>query len=172
MNYPDDYIIDGYTLKNGRSGDLSVSYLLEKGESQTDIIEAADAQEAREAPIRARNKIRQSIFTKVVDRDSMLGTVADASQMLVLNSVAELVALDSADTFEAYKAARIAQIAALSGGDASGMIAAAKDLLEKVQSGEVVMPYLTKPEQATGVFNDVAERATGVAQVLQAAATE
>ena len=59
-------------------------------------------------------------------------------------------------------------LAALSGGaeGAANMVQMAGKLLTDVQSGAVIMPFLVKPEKATGVFADVAARGTGVAQVL------
>ena len=114
-------------------------------------------------------KIRSDIYSSVADSDSMLGTVADASQMLVLYSLSDLAALDSASTFDEYKQAKLGLLAGMSGGDPSNLIASAKDFLAKVESGEIMMPFLAKEGQATGVFEDVAVRATGVANVLIAA---
>lgn len=131
--------------------------------------EAIEEAAAKEASTQTRDAVRRSIYSEVADSDSMFGTVADASQMLVLASLADLVALESASTFEEYRQARLGLLAGMSGGDASSLIASAKDFLAKVETGEIKMPFLAKDGQATGVFEDVAVRATGVANVLIAA---
>ena len=99
---------------------------------------------------------------------SLVGVAADAAQMLVLFASADAVALAGADDFASYKAARMSALAGLSGGEegAARMVAQAAKLLTDVASGEVTMPFMVKPEQATGVFRDVAEKATLVAGVL------
>lgn len=113
--------------------------------------------------------VRSLIYNKVADPESILGTVADASQMLVLGQLVDLIALDSASSFEDYKTIKMQQLAGLSGGDASNLVASAKDFLNKIETGDIKMPFLAKEGQATGVFADVAVRATGVADILIAA---
>jgi hypothetical protein len=99
---------------------------------------------------------------------SLVGVTADAAQMLVLFASADAVALAGADDFAAYKTARMIALAGLSGGEdgAAKMVAQAAKLLTDVASGAVIMPFMAKPEQATGVFLDVAEKATLVAGIL------
>lgn len=150
---------------NGNTMIGSEESLLLKGVDQAIIEEAV----AVEQSAQSRNAVRKSIYKNVADSDSMLGTVADAAQMQTLGMLAELVSLDSASSFEEYKAARISALAGMSGGDASNLIASAKDFLAKVETGEILIPFLAKEGQASGVFEDVAVRATGVANVLIAA---
>lgn len=111
--------------------------------------------------------IRQQIYA---DKDihSLLGTTADAAQVLVLFACADAVALASAATFAAYKQARLDALTQLSGSPegAGKLVQKAADLLADVQSGTVVMPFLVKPGNAAGVFDDVATRATAAAKVL------
>ncbi|RVU83836.1 hypothetical protein EOL70_13490 [Leucothrix sargassi] len=131
--------------------------------------ETIDLAVSKQSSIDSVNKIRSAIYTDVADSDSMLGTVADASQMLVLGELVDLISLDEATSFEEYKQIKMNLLAGMSGGDASDLIASAKSFLAKVETGEIKMPFLAKEGQATGVFEDVAVRATGVANVLIAA---
>ena len=116
----------------------------------------------------AKQITRSSIYRDVADAESLLGVTADAAHVLVLFACADAVALAQAKDFAAYKKLRMESLAALSGGEegAASMAAQAGKLLEDVQSGVVVMPFLAKPGKASGVFADVARCATGVAQVL------
>lgn len=115
-----------------------------------------------------KQRLRGRIEDEAGDTLSQLGTTADAAQVLVLFACADAVALAAAADFAAYKKARLDSLAALSGGadGAAHMVEMAGKLLADVQSGAVVMPFLVKPDKATGVFADVAQRATRVAQVL------
>lgn len=99
---------------------------------------------------------------------SLVGVATDAAQMLVLFASADAVALAGAADFAEYKSARMNALASLSGGEegAAKMVAQAAKLLADVASGTTVMPFMIKPEQATGVFRDVAENATLIAGVL------
>lgn len=112
--------------------------------------------------------IRSYIYKNVSDLDSLVGTVSDAAQVLVLLSCADAVALAGAADFGAYKQSRMDALTALSGSEdaAADIVQQAGKLLADVQSGAVLMPFLFKPDRVTGVFRDVAERATGVAQAL------
>lgn len=116
----------------------------------------------------AKQVLRTEIQQQAGDTLSLLGTTSDAAQVLVLFACADAVALAQAKDFAGYQKARMDSLAALSGGaeGAANMVQMAGKLLTDVQSGAVIMPFLVKPEKATGVFADVAARGTGVAQVL------
>lgn len=119
-------------------------------------------------PLTQKQNLRNHIYTQAGDQHSLLGTTADAAQVLVLFACADAVALANAPTFAAYKQARMDALVQLSGNpeDAGKLVKKAADLLSDVQSGTVVMPFLVKPGKAAGVFDDVATRATAVAKVL------
>lgn len=136
--------------------------LLAAGVSESAITAALETQKS----IGIRNKIRNAIYTDVADSDSILGTVADASQMLTLAELIDLIALDQASSFAEYKQIRMAMIADISGGDSEALITDVKQFMADVQSGEIIMPFLAKEGKATAVFKDIGERATGVAHVL------
>lgn len=159
------YSISWQQNDNKKYNEGTIEELQDAGVPQEVIDEAV----AVEKTTQSRNAVRNSIYKNVADSDSMLGTVADASQMLVLGTLSDIVALDQASNFDEYKQIRMNLLAGMSGGDASSLIASAKDFLAKVETGEIKMPFLAKEGQATGVFEDVAVRATGVANVLIAA---
>ena len=126
--------------------------------------------EARQQKLNAVLPPRTAIY-EVADLDSLFGTTADATQMLVLIASADAVALAQAADFASYKKTRLDALATLSGGEegAAAMVQQAGKLLADVQAGTVVMPFLVKPDKASGVFADVAKRATGVALAISAA---
>ena len=119
---------------------------------------------------RAEQKLllRSEIYTNVADLGSLVGTAADAAQVLVLFACADAVALAQAKDFASYKKSRMDALAALSGGEAgdANLAEQAGKLLADVASGAVIMPFQVKPDGASGVFADVAKRATGVAKVM------
>lgn len=113
-------------------------------------------------------KIREVIAENVGDTASLLGTVADASGVLVAVALSDIVALSTATDFAKYKKARLDALKALSG-DAD-ILAIAGEALDKIKSGDVLLTASLKGLEAT--IAETLERSTGVAQTLIAATKE
>lgn len=135
--------------------------------------EEMESQDELTHRITGRDKTRHNIFDSVdpksglpIDSDSLLGTVSDAAQMLVLNSCVETVTLAGATTFKEYKTAKTALLAKLAGGDAEGLVASAQEFIDKVKAKEIIFPYTMKEGSATGVFEDVGIRANLVSSAI------
>lgn len=103
----------------------------------------------------ARQKVRAAIASKAGDQASLLGTTADGAQLAIYGLAALVAKLSTANSLvEVREAAE--PFAQLSAG-----------FLAKVESGEVVLPFMLK-----GLNNTVAEietRATAVSGALQSA---
>lgn len=104
-----------------------------------------------------RDASRKVIHQKVGDQLSLLGTATDGATK-VLHDFSRLVtALAEADTLKDVRDA------------AAPFVETAQGFLDKVDSGEVVLPYQLKGEPA--VMAEIETRATGVATVLKESAT-
>jgi hypothetical protein len=99
-----------------------------------------------------RSKTRQMIAQKAGDQASILGTTADATQLL-LYAVASLVVRIATATNIAEMRAAAAPFAPLS-----------TAFLAKVDAGSVKLPFMTKGLDA--VVSDIEGRATAVADAL------
>lgn len=107
-------------------------------------------------------KIREVIAENVGDTESLLGTVADASGVLVAVALSDIVALSTATDFAKYKKARLDALKELSG-DAD-IVAIAGEALGKIKSGEVILTASLKGLEET--IAETLERSTGVVQVM------
>lgn len=118
--------------------------------------------------LEGRRKIRSNIASNVGDVESILGTVADASGVLIALSLARISALASAKSAD-LSAAEKAELAAIKGlaGDAD-LAALSASALGKLQSGEAVLTATLKG--LDGVIQETLARSTGVATILQSAA--
>ena len=96
--------------------------------------------------------LRKSIVAKAGDTDSLLGTTNDGVQLL-LHSFAQLtVGLNQANTLAQVREA------------AEPFNEMAAQLLAKVESGEVRLPYIDKGRDS--VMAEIQQRATKVANIL------
>ena len=97
--------------------------------------------------------IRSQISSAVGDTESLLGTTADATQLLLYGFTTLSAKLHTAKSRAAVREAA-APFAELSAG-----------FLAKVESGEVKLPFMAKGLES--VVIDIEQRATAVAEVLQ-----
>ena len=114
------------------------------------------------SPGAARTKLRGKIAEEVGDTQTILGTVSDASGILVAMAFADIVALSSNTTFAAYKTAKMDAYAALAGG--ADITTLAADALAKIQAGDVKLTASLKGLE--NVIADTLTRSTGVATIL------
>ena len=108
--------------------------------------------------IELRDITRAAIKEGAGDVSSILGTTADGAQLAIHGLATLVAALATADSLaDVRKAAEpFAQLST--------------DFLAKVQSGEVVLPFMLKGIDA--VVSDIETRATAVSSALQASAKE
>lgn len=160
--------------KAGATLQLSGEKLIVDGISDDEINAALDAVDLEQltADLEAVDshkkqivKIREVIAENVGDTASLLGTVADASGVLVAVALSDIVALSTATDFEKYKKARLDALKALSG-DAD-ILAIAGEALGKIKSGDAVLTASLKGLEAT--IAETLERSTGVVNAMVAA---
>ncbi|MFT6668635.1 MAG: hypothetical protein ACJAVZ_000081 [Afipia broomeae] len=102
-----------------------------------------------------KHKVREKIAEKAGDTASLLGTTADGAQLAIYGLAAICAKLATANSLaEVREAAE--PFAQLSAG-----------FLAKVESGEVVLPFMLKGLENT--VADIETRATAVSDALQAA---
>ncbi|WP_283130769.1 hypothetical protein [Enterovibrio norvegicus] len=99
-----------------------------------------------------RFSMRQDIYRSAGDVDSILGTTADAVQLLLVEMSKLTLALNQATTIEQIQSAALP------------FSACATRILSKIESGDVKMPYMTK--DFDDVLTDIETRATAVTGVL------
>lgn len=99
--------------------------------------------------------IRQAIFGKAGDSDSILGTTTDAVQMVIVDFATYMRAASKATTIAAMAAA------AKPFADKYG------PMLDKIEAGDVRLPYKLKGDDV--VLDDIETRSTAVADALIAA---
>lgn len=121
-------------------------------ELENETPELSDAEKAFMDAQTARSQIRQKIFANAGDRDSILGTTSDATQILLFGLASLVAKLATAQSLAEVRAAA-APFAAMSG-----------DFLSKVASGEVKLPFQIKGTE--GVIQDIEKRATAVSDTL------
>ncbi len=126
--------------------------------------------EAVETGIRraARQDIRGKISDEVGDTESLLGTTADASAIAILGVAALAVAAKGAGNYSDFKKALLDMMNALASGNDMASISQA--FLDRVQSGEVILPAMAKG--VGDVISDIETRSTAVARALVAAQAE
>lgn len=115
----------------------------------TDAIEAAENEMLQKA---ARETVRQNIFARAGDRDSILGTTADGAQLLLYGFASLVAALNKANSLADVREA------------AAPFADLATSFLAKVESGDVKLPFQAKGME--NVVADIETRATAVADAL------
>lgn len=146
---------DGKTYRN-----FSEEGLKAEGIPQ-DVIDAA---KAKADGLAQRDKVRATIAANVGDAESILGTVADASGVLVALSLARISALAStkaADLSVAEKA-ELATVQTLAGDVDLAVVAA--EALGKISAGEAVLTASVKGLDA--VIGESLERSTAVSNIM------
>ncbi len=118
-------------------------------------IKEAKIQLALEAAEAVKTGIRNKIKVRSGDVESLLGTTADAVQILLVSMAELLIAIGSATT--------ISQIKAAAAGN--GMAVIAPVLMADIKSGAVKMPYQLKGGVAA-VMPGIKSRANSVSLVL------
>ena len=109
-----------------------------------------------------KSAIRQHIGKNVADTQSLLGTVSDASGVLVAMAFADIVALENNTTFANYRTAKLAAYAALAG-DAD-IVALATAALASIQNGDAKLTASLKGIE--NVITETLARSTAVATIL------
>ena len=89
----EDYIINGYQLNNGRKGSLSVSYLLEAGESQADIDAAVLTQCKAELRTAINAERANKIASATVEMDGVVYDANEAAKVNIGGAVTTFLAL-------------------------------------------------------------------------------
>lgn len=115
-----------------------------------------------------RQKVRDKIAADVGDPQSLLGTVSDASGVLVAMAFADIVALENNTTFANYRTAKLAAYASLAG-DAD-ITALATAALANIQSGDAKLTASLKGIE--NVITETLARSTAVAAILSQASEE
>ena len=100
-----------------------------------------------------RQKIRQEIYQQVGDIETLLGTIADATQILLVGFSELVVNLSQTTTIAEIRSA------------ASPLAEYCEPFLTKVNRGDVELPYLAKSLEQTIV--EIGERAHQVTQILK-----
>lgn len=108
-------------------------------------------------------ELRGLIRKQVGDRDSILGTVSDASGILSAMAFADIVATANSSNFDEYKQAKIAAYKKLAGD--KDVVALATAALTKLENGDAKLTATLKGLEA--VIEDVFARSTGVADILE-----
>lgn len=112
-----------------------------------------DAQTRQTATLLQQQQLRQQIYNEAGDSDSLLGTTADAVQLLLFAFAQLTVALNQAKTLTEVRQA------------ATPFNDLATAFLGKVATGEVTLPFQAKGLES--VVADIESRATAVSRVLQ-----
>lgn len=127
-----------------------------------------DEQVAGLAAQSARAGVRSIISKNVGDTASLLGTVSDATGILVAMALADVVALHGSTTFAQYKAAKEGVFTALAG--EADIAEIASQALAKIQSGDVVLTAHVKGLE--NVITESLTRSNDVSTILVEAAGE
>ena len=146
---------DGKTYRNFSEEGLKAAGI------PKDVIDAA---KAKADGLAQRDKVRATIAANVGDAESILGTVADASGVLVALSLARISALavtKAADLSVAEKA-ELATVQALAGD--IDLAAVAADALAKLNSGDAVLTASVKGLDA--VIAESLGRSTAVSNIM------
>ncbi|MES9873162.1 MAG: hypothetical protein ABW146_08625 [Candidatus Sedimenticola sp. 6PFRAG7] len=99
--------------------------------------------------------VRNNITMKAGDQASLLGTTADATQLLLFGFTSLVAALNTANSLADVREA------------AAPFNDLAVAFQAKVESGDVKLPFMAKGLES--VVTDIEQRATAVAEVLQSA---
>lgn len=109
-----------------------------------------------------RQQVRDLIAKKVGDAESILGTVSDATGVLIVVALSDIVALSSSGSFDEYKKTRLAILSELSG-DAEITTLATKALSD-LKAGKVVITASIKGLDS--VLFESLNRSTQVTTIL------
>ena len=110
--------------------------------------------------------IRRQIAHKAGDTDTLLGTTSDMGALALLHAMASSVAETRSDAdFAAYLRIKQDLLSQIPGFEDVGTLSA--DFLDKVHSGEVVIPITQKG--LSEVFGEMASRSTAVSKALSEA---
>ena len=112
--------------------------------------------QAHEQKQQAMRPIRQAVELKAGELHSLVGTASDGLCYLLYEQGKFLHTLSEAQSLAEVRAA------------AAPLATTLGDFAQAVDAGEIQLPYQHKP---TAVLEDVAARATGVAQILTTQAT-
>lgn len=100
-----------------------------------------------------KSKIRGSISAQAGDTESLLGTTADATQVLLYGFTSLIAKLSTANSLAEVREA------------ASPFSELSNNFLAKIEAEDVKLPFMAKGLES--VINDIEKRATAVASVLE-----
>jgi hypothetical protein len=101
-----------------------------------------------------KHKVREKIAAKAGDQAALLGTTADGTQLAIYGLAVLVDKLSTANSLAEVREA------------AAPFAMFSADFLAKVESGEVVLPFMLKGVDT--VVADIEKRATAVSDVLKA----
>ncbi|GLQ20511.1 hypothetical protein ACFFUB_00505 [Algimonas porphyrae] len=116
----------------------------------------------------ARNAVRATIAAQVGDRDSILGTTADATQINAAILLAFLSAMADNTTISAIRTQFLASVDDMfpTPDGETGLTSLAKGFVTAIEAGDI---QLTANVKTPGtVLDEIATRSTGVATILAA----
>lgn len=118
-----------------------------------------------------RQKVRRILFGKKdpktgldIDLESYLGTISDASQLLILDSCITNIAMDKSNSFSEFKENRKQIINEMKDDSYGRLLDDAKEFLEAIGKNEIVLPFMVKT--GNSVLKEVGERATNVVEAI------
>ena len=115
-------------------------------------MEGPDEIEAPDAALAAREALRNAISAQAGDQPALLGTTADATQLLLYGLTTLINGLHKAESLEDVR------------GAAGPFAEVSAGFLARVEAGEVKLPFMDKG--LASVVSDIEKRATAVAEVL------
>lgn len=131
-----------------------------------------DADRQQEAAEKAKDEfvseLRQQIAKDVADTESLLGTVSDATGLLIAIALADVVAMSSNTSFADYRKAKLDTLKLLSG-DAD-IATLAGSALTQIKDGDAVLTASLKG--LDNVIDESLTRSTAVATILSQAAQQ
>jgi len=143
---------------------MTTTDLLEAGVPQAIVDEAV----AKAKALEGRDQVRSVIAHNVGDTASLVGTVSDATGLLIAIALADVVALSSNTSFADYRKAKLDTLKLLAGdADIAALAGAA---LTQIKDGDAVLTASLK-----GLDNVIGEsltRSTAVATILSQAAQQ
>ena len=171
MSEIDEHLEERHTI----SGHINISQteLLQKyPDTGADLWSAAKTAHLERQSLET---LRALIKRDVGDTSSLLGTTADGAQLSIAVLMALISAVDGNGTYASFKTAFLGTLASLAGNDhATGnpvdIPAMANTFLGDLGSGDIKLTAVMKGVPA--VINEISQRATGVTDILLAAAAQ
>ena len=163
-------------VTNTRTGEVSELPLMDIT-TVSGILNTTATDLTIELTVEEKRELAQTKITKAVDPDnrkrstvtmSLLGTAADAAaSATILNAtfIAVLASLADTDPLKAGVKASINQLYNRQTGF-DDLVVDCKTYLTKIETGEYKIPFLVKYGSISGVFQDVGERNTLIAEAL------